>query len=103
MAIRFFYNLFTFHTYEISYCVIIPKYYLIFCTSNFIIILDNSIDRELFSSITLVITVEDMGISTLFSLASITITVNDQNDIGPLFQMRSYAMSIAENFDTGKL
>lgn len=43
-----------------------------------------------------------MGISTLFSLASITITVNDQNDIGPLFQMRSYAMSIAENFDTGK-
>ena len=44
-----------------------------------------------------------MGISTLFSLASITITVNDQNDIGPLFQMRSYAMSIAENFDTGKL
>ena len=61
----------------------------------------NPIDREEFSSITLEITVEDMGVLPLFSLASITITVNDQNDIGPTFDLPSYAMSIDEDFETG--
>ena len=43
-----------------------------------------------------------MGTATLSSSASISITVTDQNDIGPIFEMPSYTMSIDEDFKTGK-
>ncbi|KAI6657178.1 protocadherin Fat 4-like [Oopsacas minuta] len=58
----------------------------------------NPIDREEFSEITLNIAATDTGNRS--NTASITITINDENDIGPRFTNRSYQATIDESHAT---
>ncbi|XP_060090931.1 protocadherin Fat 3 isoform X1 [Heteronotia binoei] len=66
--------------------------------SSGIIILEHPLDRELQPSYNITVKASDQGIvQTLFSLATVTITVLDINDNPPVFERRDYLVTVPED------
>lgn len=63
--------------------------------------LTDSLDRESYTVINLMVTASDEGVPPLSSIVSVQITVGDVNDNAPRFSQNVYSSSVPEFLATG--